>query len=486
MPNDSAVAIAAGDAGATATSSAPVELPQALKDYDAMIQESLTPYLALSKEIGGLVAEQSLGVEKLFAAQRDFIYILTQSKKPDPNVFVTLLKPTSGAMETVSMIRENNRSSEFFNHLSTVSEGVPALGWVAVDPTPVPHIAETKESARFYANRVLKEWKDKDRMHVDWINAYLGVLNALQVYVKDHYTTGLIWNANGQDASSVQPLSKASGAAAPAAAAGGPPPPPPGPPPPPPPPPADFADKALSAAAGAAPAAAAGGAMSGVFAELNQGQAVTSHLKKVDPSQQTHKNPDLRASSVVSTDSIKSKSSPPTRPSKPSKFQVKKPKLALDGNKWTVENYENDNNIVIDQTGINQTVYIFGLKASTVQIKGKVNAITLDSCTKTGILLDSVVSSVDLVNCKSCQVQVTGTAPTCAIDKTDGAQLYLSKRCFPPMGDIEIFTAKSSAVNVSIQTGEEGEFDERPVPEQFKTMVSKDGKLMTTVVEHAG
>jgi hypothetical protein len=36
------------------------------------------------------------------------------------------------------------------------------------------------------------------------------------------------------------------------------------------------------------------------LSQINQGAGVTSKLKKVDPSQQTHKNPELRAGSVVS------------------------------------------------------------------------------------------------------------------------------------------------------------------------------------------
>lgn len=63
----------------------------------------------------------------------------------------------------------------------------------------------------------------------------------------------------------------------------------PPPPPPPPPPPA---------AAPSAAAVPAGGAAA-VFAELNRGEDVTKGLRKVDKSEMTHKNPALRASSVV-------------------------------------------------------------------------------------------------------------------------------------------------------------------------------------------
>lgn len=84
----------------------------------------------------------------------------------------------------------------------------------------------------------------------------------------------------GVDASSYK-SSASSSAAAP------PPPPPPGPPP--------ASDSAKSSTPSAAPAGP------GAFlAQINKGTAVTSGLKKVDASMQTHKNPELRASSVVS------------------------------------------------------------------------------------------------------------------------------------------------------------------------------------------
>ena len=43
-----------------------------------------------------------------------------------------LLAPVSKVIQQVQAFREQNRSSPFFNHLSAVSESVPALGWVAM------------------------------------------------------------------------------------------------------------------------------------------------------------------------------------------------------------------------------------------------------------------------------------------------------------------------------------------------------------------
>ena len=61
--------------------------------------------------------------------------------------------------------------------------------------------------------------------------------------------------------------------------------------------------------------------------------------------------------------------------------------------------------------------------------------------------------------------------------------IYLSKDCL----DADITTAKCSAINVSVPVpGEEdGIFSEHPVPEMLITKF-KEGKLITTVVEHVG
>ena len=102
------------------------------------------------------------------------------------------------------------------------------------------------------------------------------------------------------------------------------------PPPPPPPPPA------------AAPAATggSGGGIGAVFADLNRGTDVTKGLRKVEKSEMTHKNPELRASSTVPASSSPT-SKRPIKPSKPAALAGKKPsKLALEGNKWVVVSAE--------------------------------------------------------------------------------------------------------------------------------------------------
>lgn len=143
---------------------------------------------------------------------------------------------------------------------------------------------------------------------------------------------------------------------------------------------------------------------------------------------------------------------------------------------------------------------MFGCKSSTIIIKGKVNAVTLGercrpsmhsiltrgmavNCVKTSLLVESVISSVSVTNSPSFALQITGKAPTIQLDSTDSGQIYLSKDCL----DVEITTAKCSAINVSlpVEGEEDGVFAEAPVPEMFRTKIV-GGKLVTTIVEHAG
>ena len=105
------------------------------------------------------------------------------------------------------------------------------------------------------------------------------------------------------------------------------------------------------------------------------------------------------------------------------------------------------------------------------------------NCTKTSVLVESVISSVSITKSPSFQIQITGMAPTIQVDSTDSGQIYLSKSCL----GVEITTAKCSAINVSlpVEGEEDGVFQEQAVPEMLKSVV-KDGKLVTTVVEHVG
>jgi len=420
----------ASDSAAGASDNTP-----AIQAFDDIINGSVQKFIELSNNIGSPVKEQCDYFIQALKAERQLIVIASKSKKPDKATFDELINPIQVAMNQVCSVREQNRQSKLFNHLSTLSESILALGWVLVEPAPISHIEETGiNAAQYYIIRVMKEFKEKEKMHVEWTSTYNQILNELKDYVKKYHTTGLAWNPKGGSVSGA--------ASAPAAA---------------------------PAAAAPAPAAAPAAKpdTNKLFAELNRGEGVTSGLRKVDPSERKQKP----VSNVVKASAS---------PTKAAEVSSKPSRQVLEGNKWSIENFVGNKNIVVENTEIRHLVYIYNCVDCTIQIKGKVNAITIDNCKKTGIVIDSVVSAVDIVNAKSVQLQIREKAPTVSVDKTDGCQLYLSKEC----GEVvEIFSSKSSEMNVMIE--KDDDWTEIPIPEQFKTKLV-DGELVTKPVEHAG
>lgn len=100
--------------------------------YEDIILGSLAQFLELSKKIGDDVATQAEFVKKAFDAQLKYVTLASQSAAPDQGELPKLLQPTSEQINAVQAFREKHRTSKLFNHLSAISESVPALGWVCV------------------------------------------------------------------------------------------------------------------------------------------------------------------------------------------------------------------------------------------------------------------------------------------------------------------------------------------------------------------
>ncbi|KAM3928859.1 adenylyl cyclase-associated protein 2 [Leptodactylus fuscus] len=425
--------------------------------FDALMTGSLKQYLKNSKILGGDVEIHATLVENAFKAERVFLVFASQHQQPPEAELALLLKPISEKILEVQTFREKNRGSQMFNHLSAISESIPALGWIAVAPAPGPFVKEMADAAAFYTNRVLKDYKNSDVRHVDWVKSYLSIWTDLQAYIKEYHTTGTAWTSlllkDEPQHNNTTPMPSH---------------PPPPPPPPGPPPSCDIFNTK--------PKDDGSQDRSALFAQLNQGEEITKGLKHVSDAQKTHKNPKLRGqgapvrSPTKSHVSVSSKSTPQ---------QSYSPLLELEGKKWRVEYQEGVNNLMISETELKQVAYIFKCKKSTLQIKGKINSIIIDNCTKLGLVFDDVVGIVEVINSKDVQIQVMGKVPTISINKTDGCHVYLSESSI----DCEIVSAKSSEMNILVPHN--GDYKEFPVPEQFKT--SWDGsKLVTEPAEMMG
>ncbi|OQN98057.1 hypothetical protein B0A48_15889 [Cryoendolithus antarcticus] len=476
------------------------ELPPALQEMDALIDGEVAAFVESGNGLDNLLEEQTTAVAKAFGDQRKYLLVSTKAKKPDmtSSTFPELLKDLQHDMGTVGDIRDSNRASPVKEHLAMVGEGISALQWLLMDGKPADYIGEVLGGAQMYGNRVLKAFKEADQRHVKYVQSYYALLKALKAYVMKNYPSGVTWNNNGIDA--VQAYREAdsapttNGTPAPASSSTGPPPPPPLPnfdnvPAPPPPPP--------GAAPAAKGAAAAGGDMDAVFQSLNRGSDVTKGLKKVDQSQMTHKNPSLRAAGVVSErrdseDSItRSRSRGPETKPKPAGMRQdststvikskKQGKKELDGNKWIISDFEGPPAPIEIEVSLTQSLLISNCTKTTIVLRGKANAISIDNSPRLQLLVETLVSSIDVIKSPNFAVQITGTLPTIMLDQVDGATIYLGESSLAT----EVFTSKSSSINVVLPASAGEDDKELPLPEQIRTFV-RGGKLVSEIVEHAG
>jgi len=217
-----------------------------------------------------------------------------------------------------------------------------------------------------------------------------------------------------------------------------------------------------------------------LFSEINkvkdrQATGKTEGLRHVTKDMKTKNQADKPAAVVPAATGSK----PAAAPKHGAATGAKKgpAKLELQGNKWVIENHDNNKTLEIKDVQSKQTVYVYRCDNSVLRVVGKVNNITLDGCKKFALAFDDAIAAIELVNCTSVEVQCLGKVPSFAIDKSSGIQLFLSKNCL----HAEIVQSKSDQMNVVIPKGDDVE--ELAVPEQFKTLIV-NGKLHTTSVEH--
>lgn len=122
---------------------------------------------------------------------------------------------------------------------------------------------------------------------------------------------------------------------------------------------------------------------------------------------QTHKNPTLRSGPTPYKAPPPFKAQAETKAVAPSAPADKQPVFLRDGKKWIIEFQKNNPNLVIENAEMNNVVYMFKSQNSTLNVKGKLNSIVIDSCKKCSVVFDSLVSSVEFVNCQSVQMQVS-------------------------------------------------------------------------------
>lgn len=459
-PVAGAAAPAAGAAGAAESE----DMTPAEQEFVDLLDEKFKPLVENGKKISPVVAEQIEKLNSAFGMLRAVIGAAQKSKKPDnfEQDVAAAAAPLFVLCTDIAGYKDKCFREKQIEHIAGISETATLMQWITVQPKPVPFLNDMTPSAEFHFNRVMRDFKDKAdlKWQWEWAKDFVAFLREFVAYVKKHHTTGLAFRGQGN----FKDVLKLDGAAPAAAAAA----------------PKPAAAAAPAPAAAAAPKKEAN--TGALFSELNRGTGITGGLKHVSAEMKTKNRPASERTCVVPGDT-------PAKAAKaPAAGAVKKvrpPAEQRSPGKWLVENFVDTQKEMAD-THIQDMIYIGSCKNCTFIIKGKVKGITIDNCTKVGVVCDECLSLIEVVNSNSCQLQITQHAPCVNIDKCSCLSLFLSRAAVNPDTLTKVYTSKSSNINVNVPgKTDEDDMIEMAVPEQFCSTVV-DGKLVTELSSMQG
>ena len=132
---------------------------------------------------------------------------------------------------------------------------------------------------------------------------------------------------------------------------------------------------------------------------------------------------------------------------------------------------------------MSQSILISRCNNTTIIVKGKANAVTIENTQRVSLVVDSLVSTVDVVKSSNFALQVLGSLPTVLLDQLDGAQVYLSKESVIT----RVVSSKSAGINLNVIAGPDDDYREIPVPYQICSHYDEaKGELVNEIVDHAG
>jgi len=419
-------------------------VPEYVTQWDSLVSTEVAKVVETAKAIG--LPDFPDLIETAFKNTADFIKALPVCKKPTAAELTAALGPISSQLAASGSLKYKAKK-DFKDHYVACDELVQSLQWLVIAPpmgTTGGHIKAQLQAVEFNLNRVIKSKKDDATKA--WNIAMRKLMKRQQEYVKDFFATGLTWNPKGGSIADF----KADGSSAPAKKPAA----------------KKAAPKKADASSDDSKSSGATGT-SAVFAELSKGLSVTKGLKKVEDKDKTKYRKD-RSGKVAAGPKKKAKK---TR-------KKGKPSTRYLGGRWMVENYD-DVQEVMDKADSKQNVYIAMCDNCVFEVKNKVKSITLDSLVKCQIVVDEVISTVEMINCKSTTIIVKGKAPTVSVDKCQSPRIVLTPEAFadPP----DVYTSNVSAMNIEIP-GKDADADpvDIPVPEQFITKIDPATRAVTT------
>jgi len=154
--------------------------------------------------------------------------------------------------------------------------------------------------------------------------------------------------------------------------------------------------------------------------------------------------------------------------------------VKLEKDRWYVEGYDGNTHaepIIVKVDSPKESVYVGKCtNGVVVQVEGKCKSLQVNSCADVGLVCETVVATVEIMNSQKCQIQTTGIVNLIQLDNCERCKLFLSKDSLE--ADCKVFTAKSSATLVYTPTDDGEDMLEMSLPEQFVSTMHEDGSAI--------
>jgi len=148
--------------------------------------------------------------------------------------------------------------------------------------------------------------------------------------------------------------------------------------------------------------------------------------------------------------------------------------------KWTVTGVHGSKDapilVEVKITNPKEKVFIEKSAFAVVTVIGKCAVVVISQLENSGVIVDGVVSGIEVVNSSKLQIEAKGPLPQVQIDKVNSASVILTS---PDSRAASIITSLSSTINIVVPGATDDDDPvELAVPEQFVSKVV--GKKLTT------
>jgi adenylyl cyclase-associated protein len=313
--------------------------------YDKFVNPNLEIMKKAAAAIDPELVEMTGLVERCYLELRRYILTAARCKQPAEADAANVSKPLTDAMADGTKWCDTHFKTKFPDHEKAVHEVMACFQWAFIGPSAEAYITEMIGSVQCYTNKVIRNFRDTDKNHVEWQKGLVAGLKAFPEYINDFHKMGISWAKNGKPATAPTTMKGAQDAPKPAEA---------------------------PKPAAAAPAKPAPGKLGGIGGKLNLQPKVapkTASISRAGPSMVRveyfeGKNPeltDLKLQDIVNFFACKNCTlTVPTKVKAVSLLNCEKVQVVLG-----------------DVVGM---VEVTGLKRSDIRMTGTVKSMTIDKC----------------------------------------------------------------------------------------------------------